>query len=247
VSPDGRTSMHLHEDSTTAFFAFDILHLDGDDLTMLPLEERKKRLRAALEARPIATFRYVNHVVGDGPAFFKKACQLRLEGVVSKLRASPYKAAARNSTWQKTKCVLRQEFVIGGYIESVVGGLGAMLLGYYDENEKLAYAGKVGTGHQRQERALLTTFRKIVRPSSPFDPGTLPKGWMIRGVRWLEPTLVAEVAFMEWTSRHHIRHPSFQAMRPDKKAGDVKREVAVEPVPPYGHRVHEAAQSNSLA
>jgi bifunctional non-homologous end joining protein LigD len=234
VLPDGRTSMHLHAGAQTAYFAFDLLHLDGEDLTALPLEERKKRLRQVLGARPAAPFRYVEHVVGGGAKFFQEACRRKLEGIVSKLRTSPYKSAARNATWQKTKCVLRQEFVIGGYIDSVIGGLGAMLLGTYDDDGNLLYAGKVGTGHQSQAGELLAAFRRIVRSSTPFAATTLPKSWMIRGVHWLEPRLVAEVAFMEWTGHDHIRHPSFQAMRPDKKPSEVKREIPVEP--DEGHR-----------
>jgi bifunctional non-homologous end joining protein LigD len=221
--PDGRTSMHALGSAPIGFFAFDLLFIDGEDLMDQPLEVRKMRLRQMLGTRPATPFRFVEHVVGGGADFFKEACRLRIEGIVSKLRTAPYKSASRNATWQKVKCVLRQEFVIGGYEDSVLGGLGAMLLGYHDEAGRLVYAGKVGTGHQKQEGALLAAFRKIVRSATPFEVG-LPKAWMIRDAHWLEPKLVAEVAFMEWTGLGHIRHPSFQGMRPDKKPSEVVRE-----------------------
>jgi len=114
VLPDGRTSMHVLGGASTFYFAFDILHLDGADLTALPLLERKKLLRRALGSKPPPPFRYVDHVVGNGAAFFAEACAMKIEGIVSKLTASPYKPNARNATWQKIKCSLRQEFVIGG-------------------------------------------------------------------------------------------------------------------------------------
>jgi bifunctional non-homologous end joining protein LigD len=225
VLPDGRTSMHVLGGASTVFFAFDIIHLDGEDLTSLPLLERKQRLRRALGPEPPpAPFRYVDHVVGGGAAFFREACRLRIEGIVSKLATAPYKPNARNATWQKIKCVLRQEFVIGGYELSVVGGLGALWLGTYEGNG-LLFAGKVGTGFQREAARLLKTLRGLERPASPFEPIGLPTGAKIRDARWVVPELVCEVAFMEWTGHSHIRHGSFQGMRPDKDARKVVREI----------------------
>jgi bifunctional non-homologous end joining protein LigD len=225
VLPDGRTSMHAMGGAATAFFAFDIIHLDGEDLTPLPLVERKERLRRALGPDPPPPFRWVDHVVGDGAAFFAEACRLRIEGIVSKLRASPYKLGARNATWQKIKCVLRQEFVIGGYERSVLGGLGALWLGTYDDDGRLLFAGKVGTGFQREADALLKRLVRLERPASPFAPIGLPIGAKIRDARWVAPELVCEVAFMEWTGHAHIRHGSFQGMRPDKDPRSVVREI----------------------
>src|SRR6185369_11243469 len=144
-----------------------------EDLTPLPLTERKQRLHKALGAKPPAPFQYVDHVVGNGAAFFKEACRAQIEGIVSKLRASPYKLNARNASWQKVKCVLRQEFVIGGYERSVLGGLGALWLGTHDEG-KLIFAGKVGTGFQREADGLLRRLVKIEHAASPFAPIGLP-------------------------------------------------------------------------
>jgi len=224
VLPDGRTSMHVLGGPSTVYFAFDIIHLDGEDLIHLPLVERKQRLRQALGPEPPPPFRYVDHVVGNGGAFFREACRMKIEGIVSKLAASPYKPNARNATWQKVKCVLRQEFVIGGYERSVLGGLGALWLGTY-EDAGLIFSGKVGTGFQREADDLLRRLVKIERPASPFEPVGLPTGAKIRDARWVAPDLVCEVAFMEWTGHGHIRHGSFQGMRPDKVPRKVIREI----------------------
>jgi bifunctional non-homologous end joining protein LigD len=228
VRPDGRTSMHgMHEGSngsTLAYFVFDLIHLDGDDLTGRPIEERKARLRDLLGQAPPAPLRYVDHVVGGGPAFFQEACRRRLEGIISKAAGSTYRCGSRNATWQKVKCVLRQEFVIGGYEHSTVGSLGAIWLGYYAADGSLEFAGKVGTGFQRESEGLLKAFKKLERDTPAFGPG-LPTGFRVRDAVWVEPTIVCEVAFMEWTGHGHIRHPSYQGLRPDKEAGEVVREV----------------------
>ena len=223
VLPDGRTSMHAMGAAPMAYFVFDLLHLDGEDLVDLPLEERKRRLRQVLSPRPPAPFHYVDHIVGDGEAFFREACRNRIEGIVSKLRTSPYKPASRNATWRKVKCVLRQEFVIGGYAHASVGGLGSLWLGFHDDAGRLVFAGKVGTGFQKQEAGLRAQLAKLERPTPPFDVG-LPKGYKLRDAIWTAPRLVCEVAFMEWTGHDHIRHPSFQGMRPDKDPREVVRE-----------------------
>jgi bifunctional non-homologous end joining protein LigD len=228
VLPDGRTSMHVLGGASTVYFAFDILHLDGEDLTSLPLLERKQRLHRALGSAPPPPFRYVDHVVGGGADFFREACRLKIEGIVSKLAKAPYKPNARNATWQKIKCVLRQEFVIGGYERSVLDGLGALWLGTYDPERRLLFAGKVGTGFQREAAKLLQALVRLERPASPFADVGLPAGAKLRDARWVAPTLVCEVAFMEWTGHAHIRHGSFQGMRPDKDPRAVVREVPAE-------------------
>jgi bifunctional non-homologous end joining protein LigD len=225
VLPDGRTALHaMHEGSTLAYFVFDLLYLDGEDLRSRPIEERKARLRSLLGARPAAPFRYVDHVVGDGRSFFGEACRHRLEGIISKAARSVYRPGARTASWQKAKCVLRQEFVIGGFEHSTLGSLGAIWLGTYDADGNLSFAGKVGTGFQRDARDLLGAFKKLTRQTAPFSIG-LPTGFKVRDAIWLEPRLVCEVAFMEWTHHGHIRHPSYQGLRPDKKPDQVVREV----------------------
>jgi len=227
--PDGRTSLHaMHEGATIAYFVFDLLHLDGEDLTTRPIEERKTHLRALLGKRPPAPLRYVEHRLGGGGGFFEEACGHRLEGIISKAAGSIYRPGARNSSWQKVKCVLRQEFVIGGYERSTTGGLGALLIGYHDAAGRLVFAGKVGTGFQRDARELLAAFKKLERSTTPFEVG-LPTGFKVRDSLWLEERLVCEVAFMEWTHHGHIRHPSYQGLRPDKNPAEVGRETATDP------------------
>ena len=222
--PDGRTSLHgMREGSTLAYFVFDLLHLDGDDLTARPIEERKQRLRELLGERPPAPLRAVDFVTGGGPGFFGEACRHRLEGIISKAAGSIYRPGARNATWQKVKCLLRQEFVIGGYERSSVGSLGAIWLGTYEPDGTLLFAGKAGTGFQREASALLEAFHKIERDTPPFGVG-LPTGFRLRGAIWLEPLIVCEVAFMEWSHHGHIRHPSYQGLRPDKSPSEVVRE-----------------------
>jgi bifunctional non-homologous end joining protein LigD len=213
VLPDGRTSFHTMQTrslggANLAYFIFDIVHLDGEDLLALPVEQRKERLRGLLGAKPPAPLRYVDHVIGGGADFFAAASRMRLEGMISKSRTEPYRPGARHRNWQKTKCQVRQEFVVGGWQPSVIGGLGSMILGYYDDNGHLTYAGKVGTGHQRQEKDLLARFARLGRATPPFHAAVVPRE-VLRDSRWLEPLLVAEVAFIEWTS-DGLRHPSFQ-------------------------------------
>jgi len=226
VLPDGRTSFHAMQTRSPGsvnlvYFVFDILHRDGENLFELAVEQRKEQLRKVLGPKPSPALRFVDHVVGGGAEFFAAAAGMRLEGMISKSRTEPYRPGARHRSWQKTKCQLRQEFVIAGWQTSVTGGLGAMLLGYYDDDGRLVYAGKVGTGHQRQEKDLLTRFGRLSRGAPPFAVG--PPRDVARDAHWLEPELVGEVAFIEWTS-DGLRHPTFQGIREDKKARDVRAE-----------------------
>lgn len=239
--PDGRTSFQAMQRGWSGarpeivYFVFDILHLDGADLTALPLEQRKERLQAALGTTPPRGWRYVGHVDGNGDRVFAQACDMRLEGIVSKDRASPYRRGARNASWRKIKCLLRQEFVVGGFEDSIVGGLGALLLGTYDDDGRLVYAGKVGTGFQRMAAQLYVACKKLGRATTPFEEN-LPMGRLIANARWMTPTMVVEVAFVEWTEGGHIRHPSFQGLREDKDARQVVRERAAKAVPGAGAR-----------
>jgi bifunctional non-homologous end joining protein LigD len=227
--PDGRTSFQALQKSFAsggdiAYFVFDLLAIDGERLIALPLEQRKARL-AALVAKP-GVIRYSDHVVGRGRDFFALACQRGLEGIVSKRRDKPYHPG-RDLTWQKTKCILRQELVIGGFTdpEGARTGIGALLVGYYD-HKKLVYAGKVGTGYtQKLLRELRALLEPLEQNASPFDPEP-PRSWTGPKRHWVAPTRVAEVAFSEWTADGRLRHPSFQGLRTDKPAKQVVREVA---------------------
>ena len=228
--PDGRTSFqHLQRSfggaasAELVYFAFDLLELDGDSLVPQPLEARKARL-AALLPPAAGAIRYSDHVVGNGAAFFELACRRGLEGIISKRRDRPY-LPGRGLTWQKTKCLLRQELVIGGFTdpERSRSGIGALLVGYYDAG-RLVYAGKVGTGYTN---ATLLELRRELAPleraTSPFDPEP-PRAWTGKGRHWVRPALVAEVAFGEWTDDGKLRHPSFQGLRRDKPPREVVRE-----------------------
>jgi bifunctional non-homologous end joining protein LigD len=231
VLPDGRTSFQALQNSFTGgarrglvYFVFDLLHAGGESFGDRPLEERKQEL-ARLVGRPSASgrIRFSEHVVGHGGRMFAEACRLGLEGIISKRRDAPYRAG-RADTWLKTKCVRRQEFVIGGFTdpEGARQGLGALLVGVYS-GPNLTFAGKVGTGFTtRSARELRATLEQIAQEESPFTPR--PPGWLGKHAHWVAPKLLAEVAFTEWTSDGRIRHPSFQGLRRDKDARSVSRE-----------------------
>ncbi len=225
---------HLRRDGTTDFqslqnalsrgeaarlvyYVFDLLHLDGYDLTALP-QLRRKELLASLLAAPPEPIRYSDHVIGKGEKFFAQACRNKLEGVISKRADSPYRGGRRKE-WIKTKCVQTQECVIGGWTDpkGSAQGLGALLLGQYDDQHRLVYRGKVGTGFSDRARLdLAATLARIERKTSPFDAGThlIQK----RDVHWAAPELVAQVQYAEMTEDGQMRHPSFQGLREDKPA-----------------------------
>jgi len=213
-----------------AFYAFDLLSLDGEDLARLPLVDRKRRLQDFLGRGQRGMIRYVSHVIGNGAAFFRKACELGAEGIVSKRADARYRFDARHADWQKTKCLKRQEFVVGGFTdpEGSRVGIGSLLIGFYD-GKALKFAGKVGTGPgwtERFGRELRHKLDTIAQRESPFEPR--PPGWLGRNAHWVKPRLVAEVEFTEWTVGGNVRHPSLQGFRTDKKPRDVLREVPVE-------------------
>jgi bifunctional non-homologous end joining protein LigD len=186
----------------------------------LSLEQRKHALAELIGTKAEGVLRYSDHVIGRGREFFQLACKRGLEGIVSKRRDSLY-SGGRGGAWLKTKCTLRQELVIGGYTdpEGARTHVGALLVGYY-EGKELRYAGKVGTGFTQKLLAELTRlFAPLARDSCPFTP--TPRG---ARMHWLEPKLVCEVAFAEWTNDGCLRHPSFQGLRGDKLARDVIRE-----------------------
>jgi bifunctional non-homologous end joining protein LigD len=211
---------------TTGFVyqVFDLLHLDGFDLTKAPLKKRKELLRNLCGGKR-DLLRYSEHLEGSGDAFFKHACEYGIEGIISKLADSPYESK-RNRNWLKVKCSKHQEFIIVGYTPSSKGmpGFGSLILGVYEKN-KLIYSGRVGTGFTIQLRTdLQKQLDKIARKASPLS--SMPNEPGLRKAIWTEPKLVAEVAFTEWTDDGSIRHPSFQGLREDKHAKDVVREEA---------------------
>jgi bifunctional non-homologous end joining protein LigD len=202
------------------FYLFDVLWADGRDVRPLPLLERKQVLRRLLSfGGPI---RYAEHRTDDGEAYYAYACAHGWEGLVVKRGDAPYRAG-RSRDWLKFKCQDSQEFVIGGYTDPKGSrtGFGALLLGYYDSDGTLAYAGKVGTGFDRAALdSLAQTLSGLERPQSPFGHGKVPR----TGVHWVEPRLVGQVVFSEWTSAGELRHPRFQGLRRDKDPATVTRE-----------------------
>ena len=212
--------------TTVTYVAFDLLFEDGEDLRELPLRERKRRLERLLKrgGRKLhGVVRFGDHIEGRGGAVFEEACLQRLEGVVSK-RADGTYAGRRTRSWLKTKCGRRQEFVVGGFTEpsGARRGFGALLLGVYDQEGALRYAGRVGSGFDDATLARLHARLKKLETGAPAfaDP---PRGAQARGVHWTEPRLVAEVAFTEWTGDGQLRHPVFKGLREDKAPEDVAR------------------------
>ena len=207
--------------SQLVFFAFDLLRLNGRDLTEEPLLERKKLLKKLIASGRTDLLRYSEHWAGDGKGVLKASCGLELEGIVSKRVDLPYESG-RGAGWVKSKCTHGQEFVIGGYTlpKGSRTGFGALLLGV-NEKGKLRYVGRVGTGFDTKLLHDIKAKLKTLEVSdSPFDLAS-PKG---REIRWVKPKLVANVEFTEWTEDGVLRHPTFQGLRQDK----APREVVLE-------------------
>lgn len=200
------------------FYLFELLHLEGHDVTALPLRARKSPLKRALSFdNPM---RFTSHQNTDGEAYFTEACDKGWEGLIAKRASSPY-CHRRSSDWLKFKCAHGQELVIAGFTgpKGARIGLGALLVGYYDDGA-LKYAGKVGTGF---DNAFLKNFggklAQIRRETPPFDEtvsGT--------DVTWVTPRYVGEFGFTEWTDSGKLRHPRFLGLRDDKDVHEVVRE-----------------------
>lgn len=201
-------------------YTFDVLHLDGYDVTDVELRHRKALLRNAIRFEdPI---RFTPHRNEEGERFLEEACDQGWEGLIAKKATSRY-VHSRSKEWLKFKCVHRQEFVIGGWTEPRGEriGFGALLIGVYDDGD-LVYAGKVGTGYDDETlRELSGRLESIERETPPYDDGS---GLPSEDVHWATPKLVCEVGFTEWTSGGKLRHPRFLGLRHDKDPGDVVRE-----------------------
>ncbi len=214
----GRTS------ERAGYYVFDLLHGEGRDLTPVPLEERKRILQRLLKgvSPPLV---FSDAIRGNGHRVYEQACRMGFEGIVSKRADSPYEPR-RTRTWVKVKCVKRQEFVIGGFSEpsGARSGFGALLLGYHDDESRLVYAGRVGTGFT--EKTLQGLYKKLTsleRKTSPFH--NPPTGREAGSVHWVRPTLTAEVEFSGWTDDRILRQASFKGLRPDKPAEEVTLEI----------------------
>lgn len=203
-----------------AFMIFDVIWLDGHLVVDAPYAQRRALLDA-LELRGPAW--QVPPTSDDGAEAFRISRELGFEGVVAKRVDAPYEPGRRSSSWRKVKHQLRQEFVVGGWVFGAggrAGLVGALLVGYYDTEGELRYAGKVGTGFTEKELDRLAGVLSPIEVSTnPFSDRGIP-----RDAHFVEPVLIAEVRFTEWTSGGRIRHPAYLGMRDDKSPREIGRE-----------------------
>ncbi len=244
LDPEGRSSFQLLQASELGeerpplfFYAFDLLRLDGKDLRDLPLHERKARLEKILPAKD-GLIRYSAGLGSDASPLLERAREIGLEGLIGKRANSPYESGSRSGAWIKLKLLREQEFVIGGYTnpEGTRKHFGALIVGVY-ERKKLRFCGKVGTGfNHKLLQALHARFRGIASDSCPFSDLPEPRDsrWgqaitasEMKRCHWVDPTMVAQVRFSEWTRDHHLRQPVFLGLREDKPALEVVREHPV--------------------
>ena len=214
--------MRNPEGKNLTYIVFDLLALDGIDLRGHRLIDRKEMLEALMKDSPKAIY-YSQHIRGNGKESLLAACQANLEGIVGKKADSVY-SGTRNGDWIKLKCDTRQEFVIGGYTlsDKKTSGVSSLLLGVY-EGKELVYAGRAGTGlTERSMKELEEKFKSIKRKAAPFKQTPEPR--KNEKVTWLEPELVAEIKFAEWTKDNLLRQASFKGLRTDKEPMDIKKE-----------------------
>jgi bifunctional non-homologous end joining protein LigD len=241
LDPEGRSSFQLlqayelgEERPPICYYVFDLLHLEGRDLRNQSLVERKSQLESLLRGAP-DSIRFSASIDGDPRQLLEKVKTRGLEGIIGKLRGSTYESGRRSGAWIKLKCVNEQEFVIGGFTppQGARKYFGALLVGYF-ENEKLKFAGKVGTGFNTALlRVLHTRFQKLRRAKCPFADLPEKSGgrWAqsltpaeMKRCSWVEPEIVCEVKFTEWTRDGKLRHPVFIGIREDKEARSVIHE-----------------------
>jgi len=236
VRPDGTTSFDMIQAASApgnaaalVFFLFDLLFVDGDDVTQLPLAERKARLAKLLRGVG-GELRYSDHQVGHGPEFYKLACEQRgLEGIVSKRADSPYVPGDRG-LWRKTKCLNEEEFVVVGWSdpEGSRPHLGSLLLACYDEAGGLVYAGRAGSGIGNAELERLwhrlkpLAIKKMPLVAPPPRTSHFGSPLELSRVHWVRPELVVEVKFLAWTDQGLSRQVIYQGIREDKPASEVR-------------------------
>jgi len=207
------------------YYVFDLLYYDKYNLMELPLHERKDILRQIVPESD-GILRYSEHIIGSGPEVLANACELKLEGIVSKQIDRPY-FQGRTRSWLKSKCNKRQEFVIAGFTppQGSRGYFGSLLLGTYDDNHQLIYRGRVGTGFT--ESSLQKLHQLLLKNKTDKMPFQQPPPES-NGVTWVKPKLAAEVEFSEWTNEGYLRHPSFKGLRSDKATKEIKPEIPMD-------------------
>ena len=221
---DGQTSfaaLQAHERKATPVYrVFDLLHLLGKDTTVLPLDDRQALLAQTVDGAG-AEVELVERVEGEPQALLDDACRKRWEGILAKRKTGTYKSG-RSPDWRKIKCTASQELVIVGWTDPTGSriGFGALLVGYYDDQGRLHYAGKVGTGFD--DKTLKELHARLAKAEIKQPP--VVEAVKEKNAHWVRPELVGEVSFTEWTAEGRLRHPSFQGLRPDKPAVDVRRE-----------------------
>lgn len=199
------------------FYAFDVVHAEDNDLSHVPVIDRKNLLEQLLEFGEV--IRFTRHRKEEGLKFLEEACKDKWEGLIAKKANSRY-TFGRSSNWLKFKCTNEQELVIGGFTEPTGQrkGFGSLLLGFY-EGKELIYAGKVGTGFT--DAILEDLYSKLTKLETEKSPFSDPKKIRSKYVHWVKPELVAQVSFTEWTGAKKLRHPSFLGLRNDKAAKEV--------------------------
>ncbi len=220
------------EGKSPTYIVFDLLALDGADIRARPLLERKETLEGLLHNAPQNLY-YSKHVQGNGKESLLAACSYYLEGIIGKKAHSPY-SGTRNGDWVKLKCMKRQELVIGGYTlsEKKTSGISSLLLGYYSGGE-LHYAGRAGSGFsQLGMQELEGKFANLKSSLPPFTPA--PKAKANERITWLQPLLVAEIQFAEWTKDGLLRQASFKGLRTDKHPGEITMEKPQDEAQPQG-------------
>ena len=218
------------------YFLFDLLYCEGFDLTKATLADRKGLLHKITDGLPAGSpIRFSEHLAEDGPTMFEHACRLGLEGIVSKRADLPYRAG-RGDHWLKIKGVLRQEFLILGYVPSTAakGTVGALLLGYFDKGT-LFYAGRVGTGYSGAQSQSLRAALDKIAAARPKLGNAMPAG-SEKGVRWAEPRLVCEVEFRGWSADKLIRQSAFKGLREDRAPEEIVLDVALQKTKPERRR-----------